>query len=80
LNAPILIVQGTTDIQVDVKEAEALKRAAPKAELIIIDGMNHIFKSVEMNREKNIKTYSDPSIPLSATLLPPMVKFILAIK
>jgi len=80
LNVPILIVQGTTDIQVDVKEAEALKRAAPKAELIIIDGMNHIFKSVEMNREKNIKTYSDPSIPLSATLLPPMVKFILAIK
>lgn len=42
LSIPALIVQGTTDVQVSVEDARRLHRANPKAELAIIEGMNHI--------------------------------------
>jgi uncharacterized protein len=79
LSAPVLIIQGTTDIQVAVSEAEALKAAAPKAELAIIDGMNHVLKTVVIDREKNSATYTDPTLPLSAELMPRIVKFVKSI-
>ncbi len=46
---PALIVQGTTDIQVTVAEAEALKAARPDAQLAIMEGMNHVLKQVPAN-------------------------------
>lgn len=80
LNMPILVVQGTTDLQVAVSEAQGLKAAAPKAELAIFDGMNHMLKNAEMDRAKNIATYGDPALPLHAELVPRIVKFVEAIK
>jgi fermentation-respiration switch protein FrsA (DUF1100 family) len=46
LRVPVLIVQGTTDIQVGVGQAEALKKARPDAVLAIVPGMNHVLKEV----------------------------------
>ncbi len=57
LKKPVLIVQGTTDIQVSQDDANRLKAANPEAKLVIIDGMNHIFKSAEADRMKNIQTF-----------------------
>jgi uncharacterized protein len=79
LTVPILIIQGTTDIQVAVSEAEALKAAAPKAELTIIEGMNHVLKTVVIDREKNSAAYTDPTLPLSSELMPRLVKFVKSI-
>jgi len=76
LNIPVLIVQGTTDIQVSVKDAENLKKADPKAELKIIEGMNHIFKEAEADRTKNIQTYSQPDLPLQKDLIKVISGFI----
>ncbi len=64
LNIPILIIQGTTDIQVGVDQAEKLSEANANSELSIIDGMNHILKMAPEDRTENLKTYSDPEIPL----------------
>lgn len=70
LTIPILILQGTHDLQVPVKDADALHAAQPRSTLDIIQGMNHIMKEAPANREENIATYSDPNLPLA----PPLVK------
>ncbi len=42
LKIPVLIIQGTTDIQVTVDEAKLLSAAKPDSKLMIIENMNHI--------------------------------------
>jgi pimeloyl-ACP methyl ester carboxylesterase len=69
LKIPIVIVQGTTDLQVQVKDAELLHAASVGSRYILIEGMNHIFKMAPSDREKNIETYSDPQLPLAPELL-----------
>lgn len=64
LRIPILIIQGTTDIQVSVKNAELLAAANKRAELRIVGQMNHILKRAEMDRSKNIATYMNPDLPI----------------
>ena len=76
LNKPVLIVQGTTDIQVSVLDADKLASANNKAQKQIIEGMNHILKEAEMDRLKNIQTYSMPDLPLKKPLIEIIVKFI----
>lgn len=76
LHKPVLIVQGTTDIQVSQTDAENLKKADPSAKLLIIKGMNHILKNAPANRQENIKTYYEPDLPLNKELVAGVVKFI----
>ncbi len=72
----ILIVQGTTDIQVGVDEAQALSQAEPRAELLIVSGMNHVLKDVPNERDKQLASYSDPSLPINQTLVDTVARFI----
>jgi len=76
LNKPILIIQGTTDIQVSVSDADKLASANKKSQKQIIEGMNHILKEAELDRQKNIQTYSMPDLPLKKELIKFIVKFI----
>ena len=76
LDIPILIVQGTTDIQVSVSDADKLASANKKSQKQIIEGMNHILKEAELDRQKNIQTYSIPDLPLKKELMEVIVKFI----
>ena len=69
LAIPTLIVQGTTDIQVTVADAKALGAADPKATVLIIDGMNHVMKSVPADRAAQIKSYGDPTLPVVPALV-----------
>ena len=65
LAVPVLIVQGTHDIQVSVDEARALKAAKPDAELLLVEGMNHVLKNAPTDRLQNIATYSNPDLPIA---------------
>lgn len=76
LSIPILIINGTTDIQIGPENAESLHRANTSSELIIIEEMNHVFKKAPMDMEENMKTYSDPSLPNVSELSESIVKFI----
>ena len=76
LKIPVLIIQGTTDLQVKVNDAEALKKADKKAELVIIDGMNHILKQADNNKEENLKTYDEPNLPLHKEYVSAITSFI----
>ncbi|NNK11317.1 MAG: alpha/beta hydrolase [Flavobacteriaceae bacterium] len=77
LNTPVLILQGTTDIQVKVKDAEMLASAKPEAEKVIFDGMNHVLKKAPMDRMENMKAYNDPSLPLMEGLVEAIVGFVM---
>ncbi len=80
LTIPVMIVQGTTDIQVAMTDAEALHRARPEARYLAIEGMNHVFRDAPKERSENIKTYMQPDKPLSLTLVPALADFIGAVK
>jgi pimeloyl-ACP methyl ester carboxylesterase len=80
IKEPILICQGTTDIQVAVEEAEALKKAAPSAKLVIIEGMNHVLKSVAADPAKQTASYTDPALPINAELIKNIIEFVLRAK
>jgi pimeloyl-ACP methyl ester carboxylesterase len=62
-----LVVQGSTDIQIAVKDAERLAQAEPDARLVIIDGMNHVLKEVREPAQQ-IASYSNPALPLHPQL------------
>lgn len=76
LKTPILIIQGTTDLQVKVEDAELLHKANKNSQLKIINGMNHVLKESEMDLQKNIQTYSNPELPLKDGLIDSIVEFI----
>lgn len=76
LTVPILILQGTTDIQVEVKQAEMLKACKPTAILKIVTGMNHILKEAPIDRPKNIATYADGTLPIMQGLVDLIAAFV----
>lgn len=78
LDMPVLIVQGSTDLQVSVENAELLRKANSQSELRIIKNMNHIFKEVGEERSENLATYSNPDLPLHPELTHVIAEFIFA--
>ena len=76
LTIPTLIIHGTTDIQVAPSEAKALSKANQNAELVIIDGMNHILKSATQDTARNRATYANSKLPLNNTFCEKIVQFI----
>jgi fermentation-respiration switch protein FrsA (DUF1100 family) len=76
LNIPILIIQGTTDIQVSVQDADMLSASNTDSKTVIIEKMNHILKEAEADRTKNIQTYSNSKLPLKEALIPAIANFI----
>jgi len=75
LQVPILIVQGTTDIQVLVDNAIRLSKANKTAELAIIKGVNHILKEVSGDLQQQIKSYTDSNLPVAPELVNRIVAF-----
>ena len=76
LKIPVLIINGTKDIQVSVSEAELLKKANPKAEIKVISNMNHIFKEIKGDDAENIASYTNPDLPISNELITDVNDFI----
>lgn len=74
---PMLIVQGGRDIQVAQADADALKAAAPRAELRVLANMNHVLKDVASDdRAANLATYADASRPLAPGLVDAIAAFV----
>lgn len=75
LHIPILILNGTKDIQVPASDAELLHAANPKSELKIIENMNHIFKEILVD-DDNLKSYNNPNLPVMPVFLSSITTFI----
>lgn len=76
LKIPVLIVQGTTDIQVNADEAKRLQAANKNAKMVLVEGMNHILKNADADRMKNMQTYSQPGLALNEQLVQVVSGFI----
>ncbi len=76
LSIPVLIIQGTTDLQVPLEDAKLLLAAKPDAEFIVIENMNHVLKDSDNDIQKNMATYSNPDLPLKEGIVDAIVNFI----
>jgi pimeloyl-ACP methyl ester carboxylesterase len=77
--APVLLLQGTTDVQVSLDDAQRLAKAKPDAKLVILEGVNHVLKSAPAEFKANVATYADPTLPLAPGVLPAIVTFVRAL-
>ncbi len=77
LNIPVLIINGTKDLQVQISEAELLRDAKPDVTYNIIENMNHIFKEVKGNDLENSKSYNIYNLPVMSELIAVVSEFIL---
>ena len=75
LAGPILILQGSTDIQVSVVDAQLLARARPDAKLVVIDGMNHVLKEATTASTSQHHAYTDPKLPIAPGLWAALTPF-----
>ena len=80
LKVPSLIIQGTTDIQVSLEDAERLAAADEGAKLLIIEGMNHILKKISGDLPEQIGSYSDPDLPVMPELIDGITTYILSLE
>lgn len=78
LKMPVLILQGTSDIQVPETEAKELSAAAPKARLVIVEGMNHLLKMVGKDEALQQKSYGSPDMPVAPQLIDALSSFVKA--
>ncbi|WP_417860708.1 alpha/beta hydrolase family protein [Winogradskyella sediminis] len=76
LKIPVLIINGTKDLQVSVSEAEVLKKANENAELLLIENMNHVLFEIEGGDLENSKSYNESFRTISPELITGITSFI----
>ena len=76
LDIPVLIINGTKDLQVSAAEAQLLKTHKPDADLEIIENMNHLLFEINGDDLVNTKSYNDLSYPIMSEVITAMVDFI----
>ena len=76
LKIPILIINGTKDLQVETSEAELLHKANEKSELKLIEKMNHVLFIIQGDAQENSKSYNDHNGKISEELVKDIVNFI----
>lgn len=77
LQIPVLIIQGSTDIQVQVADADLLATANPKAREIIIENMNHVLKNCSSKEiVGQTPIYMNPELPINSQLIDEIANFL----
>jgi len=62
---PVLLVQGESDLQATVADAERLHAARPDARLVLMPDVNHVLKHIaDRTVTGQMSTYQDPGIPI----------------
>ncbi|WCT11255.1 serine aminopeptidase domain-containing protein [Mucilaginibacter jinjuensis] len=80
LKIPVLIVQGSTDLQVKADEGYNFKKAKSEAILLNIPNMNYVLKDAPADKDKNMETYTQPDLPIKPELVTGVVDFINKLK
>ena len=76
LKIPVLIINGTKDLQVSASEAQVLKAHKADAELVIIDNMNHILFEINGDDLVNTKSYNEMTHSIMPEVITSMLHFI----
>lgn len=81
LDMPVLILNGTEDIQTNEEEARMLNIAKPFSEMYLIKNMNHVFKEIATGDTiENAKSYNEPHRPIVPELVDRIVTFVKALE
>lgn len=76
LQMPILLINGTKDLQVEPKEANLLNEAVPNSTVKLIDKMNHVLVTIEGDNIENSKSYNEAFRKISPELIEDITNFI----
>ncbi|MDC1067770.1 alpha/beta hydrolase [Candidatus Kapabacteria bacterium] len=76
LDIPILVLVGKNDIQISAEESKILLAATKSGSYVSIEGMNHILKTVSMDPEKQLRSFSDPTLELNGNLVESIVEYL----
>ena len=78
LKAPMLIVQGTKDLQIGEGDARALAAARPDATLVLLPGVNHVLKNIGANGDTaaNLASYANPDLPVDPGVVDAVAVFV----
>lgn len=77
LSQPLLVVQGTTDIQINLNDAIKLSTVNPRTRLAIISEMNHVLKiCASLDQQAQVMTYINDTLPLAPTLVATIADFL----
>jgi pimeloyl-ACP methyl ester carboxylesterase len=76
LKVPVMVLQGDADLQVSVADAQALGKAKPGIDLVIVKRVNHVLKHVTLDREANMATYNNPVLPLDKGVTAAVLRFL----
>lgn len=80
VSLPVMLVRGSSDIQVSAEDLELLAKARPDARVLRLPETNHAFKPAPAdisNRTAQLRSY-DPAAPLVPGLVPAIVDFVRA--
>ncbi|GAA4095989.1 alpha/beta hydrolase [Mucilaginibacter panaciglaebae] len=80
LKIPVLIVQGTTDLEIPVIEGDKLKHVRSSYTYAVMRGMNYVLRDAPADKDKNLATYTQPQLPLKPELVSTVVDFIKGLK
>lgn len=75
---PMLIIQGETDMQVGVGDARLLAAARPRAKLVLIPGINHLWRKAPADAAANAATYRNVRIPVDPRVAAAIAAFVMA--
>ena len=77
LTQPLLVVQGTTDIQINLNDAIKLSTVNPRTRLAIVSEMNHVLKPcTSLDQQAQMMTYINDTLPLAPTLVATIADFL----
>ena len=77
LSQPLLVVQGTTDIQINLNDAIKLSTVNPRTRLAIVSEMNHVLKiCASLDQQAQMMTYINDTLPLAPTLVATIADFL----
>ena len=75
---PVLIVQGATDLQATVADAERLHAARANAKLVVIPEMNHVLKhDTNQTIAGQMGSYQNPALPIMPDVVNAIADWIL---
>jgi pimeloyl-ACP methyl ester carboxylesterase len=78
---PVLIVQGETDLQATVADAERLHTARPDARLVLLPETNHVLKHIaDTTLAGQMGTYQDPGVAIVPEATRAIADWILALR
>jgi fermentation-respiration switch protein FrsA (DUF1100 family) len=73
---PVLVLQGTTDLQVSMQDAQRLAGARPGVTMVALEGVNHILKIAPADPVANFATYGYSALPIAPSIVEAITSFL----